>query len=345
MATQRMIRSTFIPLTALTLLAALLFLTISRPSPAIASGVPEPQQAQGNMPMTHTMPMTETQPTMTEHQMHQGMMNHEQAGMGDQMISMGRRMQMMGMMMQMMGHMHKMHEHMQGMMGGDMPMMQGMMGGNMPMTHTMPMTDGMGMGHGMGMMDGMMAMPMMDQMMDMGAMHGMMGQMMDSMMAEMHEMHQMHGMMGMDHSAMNHDTAKQAPTDHSTMDHGAINHRAAPADLTQTAQVGAIEIVATALNLTDTEAETIDFELAFNSHSVTIDIDLVNSALLQVDDVEVTPAVWETATPAGHHIKGLLRFPRNTEDGATLLTDTTAVTLLIGGLPDDEERTFTWVIQ
>lgn len=379
MTTQRLVRCALIPLTAVTLIAALLFLTMRNPSPATAADLPEWQQTHGNAPMTHTMPMTETQSPMTDHQMHEGMagmgnemMNQAQAGMGEQMVSMGRRMQMMGMMMQMMGQMHKMHEQMhgqmhgqmqgqmQGMMNQEMPMMQGMMDQAMPMTHTMPMTDDMTMGADKGMMDGMMGgtmdMPMMDGMMDMDAMHGMMGQMMDTMMAEMHAMHQMMGMGhgAMDHGAMNHDTASHAPAQHEAMTPGApMTHTmpaagatgVTPTDLTQSAQAGAVEIIATALNLTNVDAATIDFEIALNSHSVTIDLDLVNSAILRVGAVEVAPAVWETTTPAGHHIKGLLRFPRTTEDGAALLAEATDITLVISGLPDDAERTFTWGLE
>lgn len=335
---QRISRFIFIPLSALVLVTALVFLIAGASTPAVAAGIPDWQQTQ---PMTHTMPLTETTPPMMDRRMHQGMMGQEKgmmgdmpmhpSGMGDQMVTMGRRMQMMGMMMQMMGQMHGMMDHMHGMMGGDMGMMQGMMHGRRPMTHTMPMTGAMGMGEGMGMMGkGMMEMPMMD----MNGMHTMMGQMMGQMMAEMHEMHQS---MGMGHGAMNH-TMPMTSTTPSAM------NGAAQSDLTQSAQVGTVEIVVAATNLQDAAATTLDFNVALNSHSEEIDIDLAKSATLRIGEIEITPTAWETASGKGHHIKGVLRFPRSTEDSSALLTDATEISLVIGGLPGDAERTFTWPV-
>lgn len=343
MITQRMIHFAFVPLAALALMAAL-FLAVARvPTPAVAAGIPDWQQSQ---PMTHTMPITETTPPRMEHRMHQDMMGQEKgmmgdmpmhpSGMGDQMVTMGRRMQMMGMMMQMMGQMQGMMDHMHGMMGGDMGMMQGRMQGNRPMTHTMPMTGSMRMGEGMGMMGkGMMEMPMMD----MNGMHTMMGQMMDQMMAEMHEMHQSMGMAhgpmapGMDHAMPMTDTALVSPT---------TSIVSPPAPLT--VQAGAVEIKVTPLNVEDTDADTLDFAVEFNSHSQAIDLDLAQTATLTLGDVTVEPTAWETATPSGHHVRGVLHFPRTTEDGSALLADATEIALVIGGLPDGSEQTLIWRI-
>ncbi len=329
---QRLRRYLSIPLFSCALLTALFLLIANSATTVSAAGSTDWQQHHGNQPMTHTMPMTGTTPPMTDHSRHQGpamgegqgmmdKMPMQQAGMGEQMTTMGRRMQMMGMMMQMMGQMHGMMDHMQGMMGGDMPMMQG----NMPMTHTMPMTMPMAMGEGKGMMDGgMMEMPMMD----MEAMHGIMGQMMDQMMAEMHELHQMHQTMDMS-GHMQHNTPMTATT-------GAV-----AADSPQTAQVGTVEIVVTAINLHETDADTLDFNVAFNSHTEAIAIDLAQSAKLLLGDSELTPTAWETDTPEGHHIKGILRFARTAELD---LTNAAELSLVIGGLPADTEQTFTWAV-
>jgi len=175
----------------------------------------------------------------------------------------------------------------------------------------------------------MMDMPMMDMpMMDMDAMHGMMGQMMDQMMAEMHELHQMHQTMDMS-GHLQHNTPMTATAS------------AVVSDSPQTAQVGTVEIVVTAINLHETDADTLDFNIAFNSHTEAIAIDLAQSAKLLLGDIELTPTAWETDTPEGHHIKGMLRFART---GALDLANADELLLVISGLPADAEHTFTWAV-
>jgi hypothetical protein len=262
----------------------------------------------GPMPMTGTMPMTaQTMPRM---------------------------MQMMGMMMQMMGMMEQMKEH--GMF---------MMGAARPLTGTMPMTGAVPMGQGMapGMMDMMNNMGQM-----MAQMQGMMGGTTPmtgtmpmgqgrsaGMMGMMGEMSQMIGMM----QAMMGSTlpmTSTAPLSGTTS--------AALLEPPQTAQAGAIEIKLTPTNLQDATAETIDFAVELNSHSQEINLDLAKTAKLRIGAEEVTPLAWETASPQGHHVAGVLRFARADESGKPLLTDAAELSLVIGGLPDEAERTFTWQV-
>ena len=340
MLNQRITHFTLVPLTALALVAALVFLTAGPSTPALAADTtPDWQQMNGHMPMTGTMSMmdsmsmmdtmsvTGTMPAMMNQMMQQmqtmmgqqmammdsmsmtSTMPMHQLGMGAHMGMMGRMMQMTGMMMQMMGHM-------QGMMEAGMPMMHGAM----PMTGTMPMSHSMGMG----MMD------MMD-MMDMSAMHEQMGQMM-KMMAAMHEQ------MGMMPGAMHGGT----PVTNTASLSGTTD--AGQADLTQTVQVGTVEIKVTPLNLPDTEAATLDFAIELNSHSQEIDIDLAKTASLTIADRSLNPTAWETVTPKGHHIRGVLQFSRTAEDGSAHLADATEISLVIGGLPGDAGRTFTWEV-
>jgi hypothetical protein len=208
-----------------------------------------------------------------------------------------------------MGHMHEM-------MAGDMAMMHDRMGSMMPMTGTMPMHGAMGMMN-MGMID-------------MASMQEMMGQM-QQMMKEMHQMHQM---MGMGRGPMDHTTpmtTTASPSDATT---------APLADLTQIAQIGPVEIVVTPANIEEAEAATLDFTVAFNSHTEEIDIDLAKSATLMMGDEELAPAVWETDSLKGHHIKGILRFARE----SALVSDATEMTLTIGGLPGGAEYSFTWAL-
>lgn len=78
MRTQRMIRLAFVPLTALALIVAFLFLVTGEPTPAMASSPTDWQQTNTSQPMTHTtpmshtMPMTEATPSATDHQGHHG---------------------------------------------------------------------------------------------------------------------------------------------------------------------------------------------------------------------------------------------------------------------------------
>jgi hypothetical protein len=205
-------------------------------------------------------------------------------------------------------------------------------------------------------------------MMAMGPMHGMMGQMaqmMQQMMAPcqamlesgmsvtatmpmsgtmpmgqsvqpgmMQMMRMMRQMMGIMSEAM--PMTNTAPVSDAT---GAVLP-----DLTQIAQAGAVEIKVTAANLWDTEAATLDFTVELNSHSEEIDIDLAKTASLRIGDDEVTPVAWETASPKGHHVTGVLRFARSGENNETLFSDATEISLIIGGLPGDTESTFHWTI-
>jgi hypothetical protein len=115
-------------------------------------------------------------------------------------------------------------------------------------------------------------------------------------------------------------------------------------DLTQVAQAGAVEITVTAANLWDAEAATLDFMVELNSHSEEIDIDLAKTASLRIGDDEVTPVAWETASPKGHHVTGVLRFDRLDENGESLFSDATETSLVIRGLPGDAEHTLRWQI-
>jgi hypothetical protein len=206
-----------------------------------------------------------------------------------------------------------------------------MMEAGMPMTGTMPM----GSGTHMSMMDMAPIMAMMEQMMShMMPMTGTMPMeqgMQPGMMQMMGHMMQLMGMM--------QGTMPMATTSPVSGTSGA----ALPA-LTQTAPAGAVEIKVAATNLQDVEAETIDFAIELNSHSVEIDLDLAETAHLLVSTDEMTAIAWETASPTGHHVTGVLRFARMVETGEALLEGATEISLVIGGLPDDVERTFTWQI-
>jgi len=294
-----------------------------------------------NMPMTGTMSITGTMPME----------------MGQQMQRMGHMMNMMGQMMQM--------QSMMGNMTGTMPM--GMM--------DMGMMD-MGM-MDMGMMDmSMMDMNMMDMnMMDMSMMRGMMAQMHKQMgghmgimgntmpmtgtmpmdMMGMHQMmnfHRMHRMMHMvDHmpgmmelcmGMMGQMTNTMPMTGTPSADQSEA--AATAADQTQTAELGAITFKVTPLNLEDAKAETLDFNIVLDTHTVDLNFDLAELVTLQIGDQEVAASAWETAGSgnSNHHVEGTLRFATTDADGNALREAATEVSVVFRGLPGDGERVFVW---
>jgi len=308
MSNQRIIHFTLVPLTALALLATLVFLTASRPAPVQAAdrapSGPEWQQKSSNMsmtgtlPMTDTMPMTGTLPAMMNQMMQQmqtmmrqnmgmmGAMPMRQPGMGANMIMMGQMMQMMGQM--------------QDMMSAGM----GAMGSGMPMTNTITMDQAA-----------------MDQMM------GNMAQMMQTMMAQMQNMMgPMGGTMPITGTLPTTGTVPGTST----------------SNLTQTAQAGAVTVKVTPLNLQNAEAKTLDFEVVLDTHSVELDVDLAKTATLQVDDTQIEPTAWKSASGKAHHVEGVLSFPATDAAGESILKGTKTISLLIGSLPGKHELTFTW---
>lgn len=280
----------------------------------------------GQMPGTDrqamTGPMMESMTRMT------GMMGRMQPMMGSGSpmtgtqamgpmgggMQMGQMMGMMGQMMQMMGT---------GMMGG------GMTGDASPMTGTMPMTGTQAMGP----MDG--AMPMGGNA-QMGQMMGMMGMMMQ-MMGRMHAMHGMTGDGMMGGAGMGPMGATSAVTGTAPATHAATGE-AAP----QSIEGGGVTVKVTPLNLGDATADTLDFEVVLDTHSVELNYDIAQLATL-TDNLgnEYTPAAWTPEQSSGHHVSGKLSFA----DRATVLqSGVTELTLDVTGVAGVASRAFTWTV-
>lgn len=235
-------------------------------------------------------------------------------------MQMGQMMGMMGQMMQMMGT---------GMMGG------GMTGDANPMTGAMPMTDTQAMGP----MSGGMPMGGDTQM-------GQMMQMMGMMMQMMGRMHAMHGMMGegmmggagmgpMGATSVMTGTAPAAPTTPAT--HAATGE-AAP----QSIEGGGVTVKVTPLNLGDATADTLDFEVVLDTHSVELNYDIAQLATL-TDNLgnEYTPAAWTPEQSSGHHVSGKLRFA---DRAALLQSGVTELTLDVTNIAGVDSRPFTWTV-
>jgi hypothetical protein len=102
---------------------------------------------------------------------------------------------------------------------------------------------------------------------------------------------------------------------------------------------GAVIVTVTPLNL-DRPGDTIDFEVAMDTHSVDLSMDLAALASLSTDTgVTVTPTLWD-APMGGHHVTGKLSFPVTT-GGTSVIDGVQALTLTIRDV-DAPQRTFTW---
>ena len=197
----------------------------------------------------------------------------------------------------------------------------------------------------MGQMQGMMGQDFdpaaMNQMMAMmSQMTGMMGQM-QSMMGQgsdpaamnqmMAMMSQMTGMMGQMQGMMGE--GMPGPTMMNTPEAGA--QPTPHADMTRSAEAGAVSVDVTPLNLFQSDASSLDFEIALNTHSVDLGADLAQLAVVRIDGREIAATAWEPSASGGHHVSGLLRFP-------ALAEGPNSVTLIIRNLANVPERSFTW---
>ena len=116
--------------------------------------------------------------------------------------------------------------------------------------------------------------------------------------------------------------------------------QAAPAqDLARTDEQGAVTVAVTPLNLSR-PGQTLDFEVAMNTHSVDLSMDLAALATLTTDTGRAVQATGWDAPKGGHHASGRLSFPA-TVGGVSLLKGAKKLTLTLQNV-DAPERAFTW---
>jgi len=102
---------------------------------------------------------------------------------------------------------------------------------------------------------------------------------------------------------------------------------------------GAVVVEATPLNLND-PGETIDFEVALNTHSVDLSMDLAALAILDTDTgISIAASSWD-GPAGGHHVDGILSFPA-TWDGSPVLEDASRLTLTLFNV-NAAQRVFEW---
>ena len=110
-------------------------------------------------------------------------------------------------------------------------------------------------------------------------------------------------------------------------------------DLSRLDEQGAVVVEVTPLNL-DTPADTLEFDITMNTHSVDLIMDLAALSVLSTDTgLRLQATEWD-ATAGGHHVSGKLIFPAM-NDGTSILEDASTLTLTIVNV-DAASRVFEW---
>jgi hypothetical protein len=111
--------------------------------------------------------------------------------------------------------------------------------------------------------------------------------------------------------------------------------------LTRSDQQGAVTVNVTPLNL-DNPSDQLEFDIALETHSVDLSMDLATLATLTTDTgITVQSTTWD-APRGGHHVEGKLFFPA-TQDGKTILDAASKLTLTITDI-DAPSRVFEWSV-
>ena len=101
---------------------------------------------------------------------------------------------------------------------------------------------------------------------------------------------------------------------------------------------GGVHVKVTPKNIT-VPADTWDFEVALNTHSVALDQDLAKTTVLvDAQGEQYLPIAWEGDPPGGHHRSGILRFK-------PLAVMPSSLELRISGVGGIDTRVFRWQLQ
>ena len=114
------------------------------------------------------------------------------------------------------------------------------------------------------------------------------------------------------------------------------------ADLARTDEQGAVVFTVTPLNL-DVPADPLEFDVAMNTHSVDLSMDLATLSTLSTDTGLTIQATKWDATLGGHHVSGKLIFPASA-DGKSMLEGVSKLTLTIVNV-DAASRVFEWELK
>ena len=113
-------------------------------------------------------------------------------------------------------------------------------------------------------------------------------------------------------------------------------------EFTRIDEQGAVVFEVTPLNL-GTPADTLDFDVAMNTHSVDLSMDLAALSTLSTDNGVIVQASKWDAVPGGHHVEGTLIFP-SAQDGTSILEGASQLALTIVDV-DATSRVFEWELQ
>jgi hypothetical protein len=136
--------------------------------------------------------------------------------------------------------------------------------------------------------------------------------------------------------------AVATPTDDPAILPTLFPNMAGNGEMTRTDQQGAVIVDVTPLNL-GTPASELEFEVAMNTHSVDLNMDLATLATLTTDTGMTIPATRWDAPRGGHHVEGKLVFPA-TQDGKSILDGAGKLTLTILNV-DADARNFEWELK
>jgi len=102
---------------------------------------------------------------------------------------------------------------------------------------------------------------------------------------------------------------------------------------------GAVTVVVKPLDLNGSQ-DTLIFEVALDTHSIDLSMDLSALATLTTDTGQSVQAVLWDAPRGGHHVSGTLSFPASVA-GKPILDGASKLTLIIKEV-DAPERVFAW---
>jgi hypothetical protein len=120
------------------------------------------------------------------------------------------------------------------------------------------------------------------------------------------------------------------------------NDANASTDLKRSDGQGMVTVEVTPLNLSN-PTDKLEFDIAMNTHSVDLSMDLAKLATLTTDTgVTVQATSWE-GQAGGHHVSGKLIFPA-TKDGKSVLNGASKLTLTIINV-DAPSRVFEWPLK
>ena len=143
-------------------------------------------------------------------------------------------------------------------------------------------------------------------------------------------------------SAQPDSAAMATPTDDPAVLPTLFPNTANASDMTRMDEQGAVIFEVTPLNL-GTPADTLEFDVSMNTHSVDLSMDLAQLATLSTDaGFTVQASKWDAA-PGGHHVSGKLLFP-SMQDTKSILEGASKLTLTIINV-DATSRIFEWKLK